>query len=43
MDKHIKGNVKLDLDPGKYMLTLKIDDQNSDKLGVYVEKFVIKN
>jgi len=42
-DKHIKGNIKFDLDPGEYMLTLKIDDQNSDKLGIYVEDFEVKN
>jgi len=42
-DKLIKGNIKFDLDPGEYMLTLKIDDQNSDKLGIYVEEFSVTN
>jgi len=41
-DKYIKGNIKFDLDPGEYMLTLRIDDQNSDKLGIYVEDFLVK-
>ncbi len=41
-EKYIKGNIKFDIDPGEYMLTLRIDDQNSDKLGIYVEDFLVK-
>ncbi len=41
-EKHIKGNITLNLEPGEYMLTLRIEDQNSDKLGIYVEDFLVK-
>ena len=41
-DKHIKGNIKFDIEPGEYMLTVRIEDQNSDKLGIYVEEFLVK-
>ncbi len=40
-NKTIQEQIRLDLSAGEYMLALRIEDLNSDKLGIYFETFKV--
>jgi hypothetical protein len=38
----IKGSIVLDLDPGNYLFSIRIEDLNSNKLGIYRQEISVK-
>lgn len=42
-EKLIKETITLNLNPGQYMIALRIEDHHSDRLGIYIENFDVKD
>jgi len=42
-EKHIKETITLDLEPGHYIVALRIEDQHSNKLGIFQKDVIVRD